>query len=51
MAVNKYEVIATKSLHRLAQRPASLVVLRYDTPVVKRKGSRDLITTPAPAGV
>jgi transposase len=48
---DQYEVIATKHLHRLAQRPASLVVLRYDMPVVKRKGSNDLITTPAPAGV
>jgi|TARA_Y100000310_G_C20627044_1_gene786509 transposase len=48
---DQYEVITTKSLHRLAQRPASLVVLRYDMPVVKRKGSNDIITTPAPAGV
>ncbi len=48
---DQYEVIATKSLHRLAQRPASYVVLRYDQPVVKRKDSNVLITTPAPAGV
>ena len=48
---DQYEVIAIKSLHRLAQRPASFVVLRYDQPVVKRKGSNELVTTPAPAGV
>lgn len=48
---DQYEVIGIKSLHRLAQRPASFVVLRYDTPVVKRKGSNDIVTTSAPAGV
>ncbi|MFT7549423.1 MAG: transposase [Candidatus Azotimanducaceae bacterium] len=42
------EVIGMKSLHLLAQRPASLVVLRYDQPVVKRKGSHEIFT---PAGV
>lgn len=48
---DQYEVIAIKSLHRLAQRPASLVVLRYDQPVVKRKGSNEITTTPAPFAV
>ena len=48
---DQYEVIAVKSLHRLAQRPASFVVLRYDSPVVKRKGSNEIITASAPGGV
>ena len=48
---DQYEVIGMKSLHRLAQRPASFVVLRFDQPVVKRKGSNDITTTAAPAGV
>lgn len=48
---DQYEVIGTHSLHRLAQRPASFVVLRYDQPVVKHKASKDLINTTAPAGV
>lgn len=48
---DQYEVIAVKSLHRLAQRPASFVVLRYDSPVLKRKDNETLVTTPAPDGV
>ncbi len=47
----QYEVIGTNSLYRLAQRPASLVVLRYDLTVVKHKASNDIVNTPAPAGV
>jgi len=48
---DQFEIIGMKSLHRLAQQPASLVVLRYDQPVVKRKGSLEIITASAPAGV
>jgi transposase len=48
---DQYEVIAVKSVHRLAQRPASFVVLRYDQPVVKRRADNAIITTPAPAAV
>jgi len=48
---DQFEIIGMKSLHRLAQRPASLVVLRYDQPVVKRKGSLEIITASVPAGV
>ncbi len=47
----QYEVIGTNSLYRLATRPASHVVLRYDTAVVKHKVSNDIINTPVPAGV
>lgn len=48
---DQFEVIGTKSVHRLAQLPASLVVVRYDMPVVKRKGSNDITNTTAPAAV
>ncbi len=48
---DQYEVVSIKSVHRLAQRPASFVVLRYDQPVVKRKGSNELVTHAAPGGV
>ncbi len=48
---DQYEVIGTNSLYRLAQRPASHVVLRYDMAVVKHKASNLIINTPAPAGV
>lgn len=48
---DQYEVIGMNSVHRVAQRPASLVVLRYDQPVVKRKTSGEIISTVAPAGV
>lgn len=34
---DQYEVIDTRISHKLAQRPASYVVLQYETPVLKRK--------------
>lgn len=34
---DQYEVIDTKITHKLAQRPASYVVLRYEIPVARRK--------------
>ncbi|TQV65604.1 IS66 family transposase [Exilibacterium tricleocarpae] len=39
---DQYEVIDTKVSHKLAQRPASYVVLQYEIPVFKRK---DALTT------
>jgi transposase len=45
---DQYEVIDTRITHKLAQRPASYVVLQYETPVLKRKGEQTLITTPMP---
>ena len=48
---DQYDVIGMNSTHRIAQRPASLVVLRYDQPVVKRKASTEIISSAAPAGV
>ena len=38
-----YELIDTRVVHRLAQRPASFVVIRYETPVVKIKASREIV--------
>lgn len=48
---DQYEVIDTKLSHRLAQRPASYVVLQYELPVVKRKSSGDIISAAAPSAV
>jgi transposase len=45
-----YEVIGEKVTHRLAQRPASYVVLKYVRPVVKLKNT-DVVSHPAPEGV
>jgi transposase len=45
-----YEVIGEKVTHRLAQRPASYVVLKYVRPVVKLKSDK-VISHPAPEGV
>jgi transposase len=46
-----YEVIGEKVTHRLAQRPASYVVLKYVRPVVKLKKSAEVVSHPAPVGV
>jgi len=46
-----YEVIGEKITHRLAQRPASYVVLKYVRPVVKLKKSAEVVSHPAPVGV
>jgi transposase len=40
-----YEIIDTKVSHKLAQRPSSYVVLRYETPVIKHKETQALTTT------
>ena len=46
-----HEVVSEKETCRLAQRPASYVVLKYIRPVVKRKSDGKLICSPAPASV
>lgn len=46
-----YEVISHKTSYRLAQNPASFVVLKYTRPVVKRKSNLKITTTPAPSNV
>lgn len=48
---DQFEVIGVKSTYRLAQRPASYVVLRYDRPVIKRKGGEQPLPSPAPPNV
>lgn len=46
-----YEVVSYKLTHRLAQRPGSNVILEYRRPVLKRRDTQQMITTPAPANV
>jgi transposase len=46
-----YEVISEKITHRLAQNPASYVVLRYVRKVVKLKEHGEIVCAPAPASV
>jgi transposase len=46
-----YEVIAHKTTRRLAQRPASYVVLEYVRPVIRRKSTAALLTVPAPSAL
>lgn len=48
----QYEIIGTKSTFRLAQQPASYVVLEYRRAVFKRKGEDTVLPAPrAPANV
>nr|WP_206604790.1 hypothetical protein [Kineobactrum sediminis] len=46
-----YTIISFKVSYRLAERPGSQVVLKYTRPVLKKKSSQQLITTPALANV
>ncbi len=46
-----YEVVSEKTTYRLAQRPASYVVLKYVREVVKRRSDGTLSCPPAPASV
>jgi transposase len=46
-----FEVIGEKITHRLAQRPGSYVILEYRRPVLKRRDTEQVITTPAPPNV
>jgi transposase len=48
---DQYEIIDTKVSHKLAQLPASYVVLRYELPVIKRKNTDLLKTTAIPSQV
>lgn len=51
MDADQYEIIDTKISHKLAQLPASYVVLRYELPVIKRKDGDQLKTTSMPPQV
>ena len=48
---DQYDIISTKVTCRLAQRPASYVVLQYEQPVVKHRHSEKITTAAAPAAV
>ncbi|XXG32284.1 MAG: IS66 family transposase [Ferrovum myxofaciens] len=47
----QYEIVSEKVSHRLAQRPASYVILKYVRPVIKLKETQTLVCAPAPQGV
>jgi transposase len=46
-----HEIISEKETYRLAQKPASYVLLKYIRPVVKRKDDGKITCAPAPAAV
>jgi transposase len=46
-----HEIISEKTTFRLAQRPASYVLLKYIRPVVKRKDDGKIVCSPAPPAV
>lgn len=48
---DQYEVIDTKTSHKLAKRPASYVVLAYHLPILKKKGADTLKTATMPGQV
>jgi len=48
---DEHEIVSEKVTYRLAQRPASYVLLKYVRPVVKRKKDGTLLCPPAPASV
>lgn len=45
---DQYEVIRHEETHKLAQRPGAYVVICYRRPVIRRKGTGEMITTPTP---
>lgn len=49
--VDQYEVIDHKYTYRLAQRPGSYVILKYQRDVVRHKPSQTLTTVAAPSGL
>lgn len=51
LAADQFEVIGEKISHRLAQRPASYVVLKYVRPVIKLIETQKISCPPAPRGV
>ena len=46
-----HEIVSEKTTYRLAQQPASYVVLKYIRPVVKRRSDATLTCPPAPPAV
>lgn len=48
---DQYEIIDHKYTHRLAQRPGSYVILKYQRDVVRHKADQTLSTAAAPSGL
>ncbi|MGK9453038.1 IS66 family transposase [Acidithiobacillus caldus] len=48
---NAYDIVGTKISYRLAQRPGSYVLIKYERPVFKLRKAQTLHTAPAPVGV
>jgi len=48
---DEYEIIGTKVFHKLAQRPASYVVLRYEQPVIKIRATQAIENAITPMAV
>src|SRR5574341_557587 len=48
---SEYTVIDEKITYRLAQRPGSYVVLKYVRPVIKHRGTAEVLCAPAPPAV
>jgi len=48
---DEYEVIGNTVFHKLAQRPASYVVIRYEQPVIKIKASKQIANAITPMAV
>ena len=44
---NAYDIVGTKISYRLAQRPGSYVLLKYERPVFKLREAQTLHTAPA----
>ena len=51
LSVDEYEVIGTKVFHKLAQRPASYIVLRYEQPVIKINATQQVENAITPMAV
>jgi len=51
LSEDDYEIISIKKTYRLAQRPASSVVLCYERPVIKLRESGAICQAPSPDGV
>ena len=51
LSTDDYEVIGMKVFHKLAQRPASYVVLRYEQPVIKIKSTQTIENAITPMAV
>lgn len=51
LSEDEYDIIGTKVFHKLAQRPASYIVLRYEQPVIKIKATQKVENAITPLAV